>query len=130
MREIIFRGKSVNDGKWHEGSYISMLNKEYIADVQLHDIEEIKLEKAMNEVDPESLGQFTGVIDQHGTKVFEGDICEVIFLQGWFEVAVVVWHKDQQRYRLDPETGKTYSFSIPRSIKVIGNIHDNPGLLE
>ncbi|MPN57967.1 hypothetical protein SDC9_205663 [bioreactor metagenome] len=41
-----------------------------------------------------------------------------------------MWHKDQQRYRLDPETGKTYSFSIPRSIKVIGNIHDNPELLD
>lgn len=106
-----------------------MLNKEYIIDVQFHDIEEIKIEKAMNEVDPESLGQFTGAIDLHGTKVFEGDICEVIFHEECFEVAVVVWNKDLQRYQLDPETGKPYSFSIPRSIKVIGNIHDNLDLL-
>lgn len=130
MREIIFRGKSVNDGKWHEGSYISMLNKEYIADVQLHDIEEIKLEKAMNEVDPESLGQFTGIVDQHGTKVFEGDICEVALPWGNSKSMTVVWDNYFHLHRMKTKEGELNLIFDTLRFKVIGNIYDDPSLLE
>ncbi len=130
MREIIFRGKSVNDGKWYEGSYISMLKREYIADVQFHDIEEIKIEKAMNEVDPESLGQFTGMVDQHGTKVFEGDICEVTLPNGDTEVMLVLWNERMNKYQLKYRNGNHCSFYKWAGYKVIGNIHDDPDLID
>ena len=132
MREIIFRGKSVNDGKWHEGSYISMLKREYIADVQFHDIEEIKIEKAMNEVDPESLGQFTGIIDKYGTKIFEGDICEVTYPyenDSMVETVVVVWSDFGHRFQLKTLKGNAHSFFGNIAFKVIGNILDDPELL-
>lgn len=129
MREIIFRGKAVNDGKWHEGSYISRLNKEYIVDVQFHDIEEIKIEKAMEEVQRDSLGQFTGMVDQYGTKVFEGDICEVALPCGNSKSMTVVWDNYFHLYRMKTREGELHLIFDTLRFKVIGTIHDDPGPL-
>ena len=90
------------------------------------------------EVDPETVGQFTGLYDKNGKKIFEGDI--VIYdntpynAYGHKVIGEIVWHKWAWKCRYK-EYGSTYHYAIgaedffgPKS-EVIGNIHDNPELM-
>lgn len=133
-REILFRGKRVDNGEWVEGFYY------YSARYGMH---VIKVSKDLDdgnfieydiEVIPETVGQFTGLTDKNGVKIFEGDklsltdpyngltalgFGEVIFsyeyVGGW------VLTSDKLN-RLNIGTRMKY-------VEVIGNIHDNPELI-
>lgn len=124
MREILFRGKQKDNGEWVEGYY------NYATDgynLELHLISD-KITGIHTEVIPKTVGQYTGLTDKNGKKIFEGDI--VIerggeSCQGFYEIDNV----------LVVEIPNTLvSFTIGRDCgceyKVIGNIHDNPELLE
>jgi uncharacterized phage protein (TIGR01671 family) len=113
MREILFRGKVTNDGEWICGNLVvgSGQTEIFIADQWYH-------------IDPATVGQSTGIFDKNDVKIFEGDIvlvetyptpCEVKFCQGDWVI----------------DTGEIWTFPA-RNIdcEVIGNIHDNPELLE
>lgn len=63
MREIIFRGKGRDDGKWYEGDLGTVAHKRFIDDG-----------KHNARVIPEAVGQFTGLTDINGKRIFEGDI--------------------------------------------------------
>lgn len=69
MREILFRGKRVDNGEWVEG-FLIMIGKE--AHIQYSVLGFRAL--GSNEVDPESIGQWTELCDKNGVKVFEGDV--------------------------------------------------------
>jgi hypothetical protein len=82
-------------------------------------------------VDPETVGQWTGLVDKNGTKIFEGDILEGNIFEN--EMAVVSW-KDESAMFL--ATMLLTSFcpiislqNIGDEYRIIGNIHDNPELL-
>lgn len=126
MREILFRGKRINNGEWVEGFYL--YTKENTHPVI------IDMKCCSNIIDPETVGEYTGMTDKNGTKIFEGDIlqfdyigrnlgvngvADVIFKSGKFGV---LWGTHKELIWLDGFANTTK--------EVIGNIHDNPELLK
>ena len=129
MREILFRGKSksINKGKWIYGSFIK--------DTDLNACCIINKSLVYELVDRETVGQFTGFIDKNGKKIFEGDIVEFTDKytgeKGRAEIVFEAfkWKYSGCYYGVNPIVwlcidDKSIEFEI------IGNIHDNPELLE
>ena len=131
MREILFRGKCNEIGKkcgqWIEGFYAKDEGKPLIA---------INKDNGLNGyfVDPSTVGQYTGLTDKNGKKIFEGDIIKGNFSN------YVIWADETERAFV---YGKSYKggyknlmsdyllkSSFPNGMEVVGNIHDNPELLE
>lgn len=134
MKEILIRGKAKLNGYWWEGGIVTMGNgRTFIVPVLSSDLtkDEILHEAgiAFQEVDPDSVGEYTHHIDQHGNKAFDGDICEVIFPNGDTEVMSIFWNKRIHRYQLKSKNGCPCSFYRLAAFKVIGNIYDDPDLL-
>lgn len=121
MREILFRGKRINNGEWIEGFYAHSGEKKYI----LIDNDIAVGYFAMKEVNPDTIGQYTGLTDNNGTKIFEGDILKannghigwVIFRNGEFV----------KRCCCHPNSFNTIFYGDNET--VVGNIYDNPELL-
>ena len=118
MREILFRGKGFN-GEWEYGVPVfSGLNNELAFMKQMHSYD--------HQVIPETVGQYTGLTDKNGTKIFEGDILKQ------YGFCYVVSYNDGTFIAY--ETPYNEGAVIPRYdwqfAKVIGNIHDNPELLK
>lgn len=143
MREILFRGKSVNDGNWVEGSLV-VTTIEPVDDTPIkhYHIEDMTIGVFPNEftsglsetVNPNTVGQFTGLTDKNGKKIFEGDVV----LYPWNDQdkpeRFTIKFKDGQ-FVASPvkETGDYWDFMVggySKEMEVIGNIHDNPELLE
>lgn len=142
MREILFRGKPVVPGKYNGGSFAfgyyccSPSGKHYI---ELSDTNGCK---SPVEVNPDTVGQYTGLTDKNGMKIFEGDIVAYEDAAADFEG----YHDDVFMNRgvvgLDPWGGVYFSgrqtvemedlwlSETEADAEVIGNIHDNPKLLE
>ena len=122
MREILFRGKRVRDGEWEFGSFVS---PNWITAPIGEEIYGSEI------VDPETVGQFTGLRDRNGKRIFDGDIvlpivpsnippCEVMFdvAEGQFVVKDACGDHHGTLANFGRITDNHY--------KVIGNIHDNP----
>ena len=133
MREILFRGKSVDYGEWVEGFYSGESCKApwSPATKEANIIQQGTL--YWYEIIPETVGQYTSLTDKNGTKIFEGDIvttkygrlCEVRWLvtprsQCWDLFPI------EDRHKVPDE----YDLWIPKNLEVIGNIYDNPELME
>lgn len=123
MREILFRGKRVDNGEWVYGHYCRYgytdKEKDYIIPHYASDLYAF-------EVIPKTVGQYTGLTDKNGTKIFEGDIVK------WFSRKYTVVYKDgrfigEKEHFIGVDE---YEFiNLYGSLEVIGNIHDNPELL-
>lgn len=135
MREILFRGKRKDNGCWicgdicrHDGvtSYIG----QHPADGSM----------VCHDLDPDTVGQFTGLTDKNGKKIFEGDIVKDRF--GGSAVIKYGRHDlsccgccfdshDSMGFYLCNEHGWALSDeNVWDNLEIIGNIHDNPELLE
>lgn len=136
MREIMFRGK-MDDGEWVYGSFCMDAREQFDGlcgvdgFIRLYDKTKYKMQTY--EVDRETVGQYTGLKDKYGKRIFEGDIVLGLF---HYELAAkgVVTFRDGA-FGLRWNRGKVREFSAFTSIcnvdyKVIGDIHDNPELLE
>lgn len=119
MREILFRGKRIDNKEWIEGMAFPHDNNK-VTMLSQHPMDGSLVGK---EVDPETVGQYTGLTDKKGTKIFEGDIIEY----------------EGNRYSINylPDYAR-FSAVKPNNVfcvfayqcgEVIGNIHDNPELL-
>lgn len=154
MREILFRGKTTSkelpirefNNIWVEGDLIKNGNKYYIhphGNVFRTEYELAKL-MAAHEVIPETVGQFTGLTDKNGKKIFEGDIAAVRYTYGkictigdiQFDCGVfgVEWKVHKKSRSMVGSFGQRHNLrrlddDIINRIEVIGNIHDNPELL-
>lgn len=132
MREIIFRGKRVDNGEWiygfitiktrnGDGIGIKYDNPKYFINYETWD------EGFYNcEVIPETLGQFTGKLDKNGKKIFEDDIVKyIIGIKGY--KSTYNTHTSPVKFK----DCKFYPFTSSDIIEteIIGNIHDNPELL-
>lgn len=122
MREILFRGKRVDNGKWIEGS----LSTEYYKECGC-----IMVSPTSDDcfkVDPETVGQYTGLCDRNRKKIFEGDI---VNYNGSIHKVVFENRCYNARFGIVVEEKETWSFGMsvpPYLMEVIGNIHDNPEL--
>ena len=145
MREILFRGKRVDNGEWVEGSLVNNVFFHvdtkgaipYIIDP--YEYEEYNCMEDIGdlavEVTPETVGQFTGILSKHGIKIFDGDI-----LQGDDDIEDDVFHvarigqSDENRYECFLDFNGDNKCWMPfisyfNRMEIIGNIHDNPEML-
>lgn len=152
IREIIFRGKRVDNGEWVYSSFI-MQDKEHkllSAEVELFDGENWRA------VIPETLGQYTGLTDKNGKKIFEGDVVkfnrqigEIAFEQACFGIGTqqnIDYQNIEDDVGILSEGWNDFSgcyndnfislweiywnFDNLDCVEVIGNKYVNPELLE
>lgn len=123
MREILFRGKTTDKDEWVEGFYTAEDYNIFDHKVDFDPRIQISGKCVSVAVDPQTVGQFTGLYDKNGTKIFEGDIVELGIT---YEISYI---KKYARFA-GRNSGCIFS-SLPFDrVRVIGNIHDNPELLE
>ena len=132
--EILSRGKRDDTGEWIEGCYcggneIKTLRPcifVYRPDRQSYDCQDII---------PETVGQYTGLKDIHGVKIFEGDIIKQYektqFGDPVSDFGLVKWdNKECMLFRTSTRIGKDRLVTSRDIYEVVGNIYDNPDLLE
>ena len=124
MRQIIFRGKRKDNGKWVYGFYALFASNKGLK----HGI----YTGAENgcvipyEVDPETVGQFTGLCDKNGKKIFEGDIVKCLSLEYGYVNKEVYYSEDKGKFVLH-SCGTDYEFDEYINVEVVGNIYDDKG---
>ena len=139
MREILFRGKRCDNGEWVDGFLLKECN---YATCSWNLAIEYKTDRFgkfaydVAEVVTETVGQFTGLTDKNGKKVFENDIIVICYEtdgEEFTETKRVHYNeKECCWYPMRWEECCEYCdhYTEVKSIEVIGNIHDNPELLE
>ena len=154
MREILFRGKRKDNGEWvegipiktHIGTFIVFEeNPHYCGQYGYMEICELAM------VDPATVGQYTGLKDMNGKWIFEGDVVRIVRAEWGFDGMTTDYRTELgaiaydnwgmiglvvDKYKGTPVwsdffqvcalTDRVYDWSF----EVIGNIHDNPELLE
>ena len=125
MREILFRGKRLDDGEWVYGSFcmdaLEQFNGLCGVDGFIRLYDKAKGKMQTYEVDRETVGQYTGLKDKNGNRIFDGDILSI-----WNESHDVVVFEDGAFYLENTSIPMRFA----NKFDVIGNITDNPELLE
>lgn len=142
MRDIEFRGYCLEDDRWTKGSLLKKGDCFFINPVNA-------AHKNFKPVDPETIGQYTGVNDKNGNKIFEGDILSTHYANAkkadFIETVVFKDGKFMAESRFNNGTGRSW-MALPdgtrrfclhwqpppiymEACEIIGNIFDNPELL-
>ena len=132
-REILFRGFNEKNSKWLYGYYFVNRGEHFVAD------DEIQTSPLTHwtdlEVDPNTIGQYTGVKDKNGNKIFEGDVVSYRTYDGFCRKrqyeGVVEWTNDLgfMVESLDGTRERVEWVARQEEATVIGNIYDDVGLL-
>ena len=131
-REILFRGKRTDTGEWVEGFILNTFDERYQSqsylDVPPRTWQIWDLNGRLYSVHPSTVGQFTGLLDKDGNKIFEGDVIsrdgyydKIVFCDG-VQMLTYSANNPQRVFALTKN-------SIDKLDYVSGNIHDNPELL-
>lgn len=148
MREILFRAKAINriKGREYRTSY---KNGDWVYGLvtEMYDDRFPNLPATMRntdgvsniDVDYKSIGQYTGLTDKNGKKIFEGDIIKQINSYDKLEMTGFVRFSKSSQFIISHtytekencyKRGKKKAFAIKTNCEIIGNIYDNPELLE
>lgn len=134
MREILFRGKQA-DGMWVYGDLRKVEENAYILDYDIGDdgvSQNPKIFDIAYPVDPATVGQFTGLTDKNGKRIFEGDILDcgnrIVYVK-WHE-KLGQWDSEFIRYVRELSSNGITTVEWKFRAEKIGNIHDNPELLK
>lgn len=156
MREILFRGKRIDNGEWVEGFYVE---DPFCVSYEICDVNSATYHR--EDVDPSTAGQYTGLQDKNGKRIFEGDVvryntfndfdCHSVVKIGEYEqdgsggeyspIKCYGFYVDVDNFTCpdwaedDPSCFSEYLaqqnlLEVAAECEVIGNIHDNPELLE
>lgn len=133
MREILFRGKRVDNGEWIQGDIVQN---------PVHGVVRIVEQKPSYkdaEVDSDTVGQYTGLTDKNGRKIFEGDIIHLEYSQVFFGGVYFGEYTAEVSYKegcfITDGMNNGDEIETPLSgfnndeVEIIGNIHDNPELV-
>ena len=142
MREILFRGKRVDNGKWVYGYYFKAthhwnengIHEDWIATDAIQNGGWCNV-RGKYAVIPETVSEFTGLTGRNGTKIFEGDICQMKDISYMDDTPFVIeWSNEYSGwYRRDLDHASAtdvFTPGIAHTATVIGNIHDNPDLVK
>lgn len=136
MREILFRGKRIDTGEWIEGLLLKLKDEEYgeIYAIVSVNCESYRFGISGDYVITDTIGQYTGLEDKNGVKIFEGDIVsfERVNALGYTtkRTGDVRYYDKLPIFYIMATTGDAWDWCCCDNITVIGNIHDNPELLE
>lgn len=121
MREILFRGKTIISDTWVFGDLIQRIDsdgsKHFV--IENNNFNEYRSYQVVHQ----TVGQFTGLTDKNGVKIFEGDILQEKSKYGTVNCKVV-YESHYWRFR-----SKNVYWNFHSEMSVIGNIHDNPELI-
>jgi uncharacterized phage protein (TIGR01671 family) len=120
VREILFRGKREDNGNWITGSFHKRIDGCFIIP--------LPIVTSRSKVIPDTVGQYTGLCDKNGKKVFEGDI---IYGINWMDRERIyqIIYEDSGFYCVNDSETYFHPDHIT-DMTVVGNIHDNPELLK
>lgn len=135
MREILFRGKRVDNGEWVYGYYVKQVDAFGAVHRIYHSASDPDDSNAVYEIDKKTVGQFTGLTDKNGKKIFEGDIVkfntetytsirDTIGVVGYYNSSYGIAYENNRHF-LEFNNMSMYV----RWYEIIGNIHDNQELL-
>ena len=121
MREILFRGKRTDNVEWVKGFYVCIPDTHYIMTGKFDSLTNGIINSEAYKVDPSTVGQFTGLEDKLGTKIFEGDVIDDLGIE-----YIVVFDSDYAQFRGKFDGWNAEISHIASRCEVIGNIYGNP----
>lgn len=128
MREIKFRGKRIDNDKWVYGDLLQGCE---VCDIcEISDCESI--DGSRYDIEKNTIGQFTGLYDKNGKEIYEGDIVKIKyqFDEDIDQIKIGVIEYELNKFVAIDEEAESYDINYCDEREVIGNIYDNPELLE
>lgn len=143
-RPIKFRGKRKDNGEWVYGDYMTDGRSHWIVGPVVDVSEEYISPEWWAPIVKETLGQFTGLTDRHGKEIWEGDVANINFSRidtvngelainspvfSYTERGVMRWIEKEARFAFDVKESLLEDDMVLEA-EVLGNIYENPDLLE